>query len=383
MENLLIAHGGAPTAVINASLAGAILEAKEQGFRGKILAARYGSKGLLREDFIDLTNITDKEIEKLKFSPGSAIGTSRHPLEEDDYKRIPEILEKHNIRYLLYTGGNGTMDTLGKIYRHSGSHEIYVGGIPKTIDNDIAITDHAPGYASNAQYMAAIVNDCNQDVKGLPIHVSIIEAMGRNTGWLAAASALAKRNEGDAPHLIYFPERPFDERQFLNDVKTLYEKQGGVIVVASEGLKYADGTPIVKPSLTVGRAVYFGDVSAHLTNLVLKELGIKARSEKPGIIGRCSSLHVSEVDRKEAVLMGRTAAKAVLSKESGMMAGIKRISSAPYQVEPILIPIEEVMLTERKLPDNFINEEGNGVTKAFEEWLRPLLSDLPEHLSFL
>lgn len=383
MENLLIAHGGAPTAVINASLAGAILEAKEQGFRGKILAARYGSKGLLREDFIDLTNITDKEIEKLKFSPGSAIGTSRHPLEEDDYKRISEILEKHNIRYLLYTGGNGTMDTLGKIYRHSGSHEIYVGGIPKTIDNDIAITDHAPGYASNAQYMAAIVNDCNQDVKGLPIHVSIIEAMGRNTGWLAAASALAKRNEGDAPHLIYFPERPFDERQFLNDVKTLYEKQGGVIVVASEGLKYADGTPIVKPSLTVGRAVYFGDVSAHLTNLVLKELGIKARSEKPGIIGRCSSLHVSEVDRKEAVLMGRTAAKAVLSKESGMMAGIKRISSAPYQVEPILIPIEEVMLTERKLPDNFINEEGNGVTKAFEEWLRPLLSDLPEHLSFL
>ncbi|HEY8396096.1 MAG TPA: diphosphate--fructose-6-phosphate 1-phosphotransferase [Bacilli bacterium] len=383
MENLLIAHGGAPTAVINASLAGAILEAKEQGFRGKILAARYGSKGLLREDFIDLTNITDKEIEKLKFSPGSAIGTSRHPLEEDDYKRIPEILEKHNIRYLLYTGGNGTMDTLGKIYRHSGSHEIYVGGIPKTIDNDIAITDHAPGYASNAQYMAAIVNDCNQDVKGLPIHVSIIEAMGRNTGWLAAASALAKRNEGDAPHLIYFPERPFDERQFLNDVKTLYEKQGGVIVVASEGLKYADGTPIVKPSLTVGRAVYFGDVSAHLTNLVLKELGIKARSEKPGIIGRCSSLHVSEVDRKEAVLMGRTAAKAVLSKESGMMAGIKRISSAPYRVEPILIPIEEVMLTERKLPDNFINEEGNGVTKAFEEWLRPLLSDLPEHLSFL
>lgn len=383
MENLLIAHGGAPTAVINASLAGAILEAKEQGFRGKILAARYGSKGLLREDFIDLTNITDKEIEKLKFSPGSAIGTSRHPLEEDDYKRISEILEKHNIRYLLYTGGNGTMDTLGKIYRHSGSHEIYVGGIPKTIDNDIAITDHAPGYASNAQYMAAIVNDCNQDVKGLPIHVSIIEAMGRNTGWLAAASALAKRNEGDAPHLIYFPERPFDERQFLNDVKTLYEKQGGVIVVASEGLKYADGTPIVKPSLTVGRAVYFGDVSAHLANLVLKELGIKARSEKPGIIGRCSSLHVSEVDRKEAVLMGRTAAKAVLSKESGMMAGIKRISSAPYRVEPILIPIEEVMLTERKLPDNFINEEGNGVTKAFEEWLRPLLSDLPEHLSFL
>ena len=180
------------------------------------------------------------------------------------------------------------MDALGKIYA-AARDEIYVDGIPKTIDNDLAATDHAPGYASNAQYMAAIVNDCNQDVKGMPIHVSIIEAMGRNTGWLAAASALAKRREGDAPHLIYFPERPFEEEKFLRDVKACHDKYGGVVVVASEGLKYADGKQFVKPVLTVGRSVYFGDVSAHLAYLVLKELGIKARSEKPGLIGRCSS----------------------------------------------------------------------------------------------
>lgn len=146
-----------------------------------------------------------KEIEALKYSPGSAIGTSRHPLEKEDYEKIVAILKKHQIRYVLFNGGNGTMDTLGKIYQHAQGYEIYTAGIPKTIDNDIAITDHAPGYASNARYMASVVNDCNQDIKGMPIHVSIIEAMGRNTGWLAAASALAKRKENDAPHLIYFP----------------------------------------------------------------------------------------------------------------------------------------------------------------------------------
>lgn len=274
------------------------------------------------------------------------------------------------------------MDALGKIYA-AARDEIYVDGIPKTIDNDLATTDHAPGYASNAQYMAAIVNDCNQDVKGMPIHVSIIEAMGRNTGWLAAASALAKRREGDAPHLIYFPERPFEEEKFLRDVKACHDKYGGVVVVASEGLKYADGKQFVKPVLTVGRSVYFGDVSAHLAYLVLKELGIKARSEKPGLIGRCSSPHVSEVDREEAILMGKTAAKAVLSKTTGKMAGIKRIANEPYAIEPILIPIGEVMLTEKTLSDHFINEEGNGVTQAFLDWLKPLVSPLPEHISFL
>lgn len=163
----------------------------------------------------------------------------------------------------------------------------------------------------------------------------------------------------------------------------MYDKYGGVVVVASEGLKYADGTPIVEPMLTIGRAVYYGDVSAHLANLVLKELGIKARSEKPGIIGRCASALVSEVDREEAILMGRHATKAVLSEKNGYMAGIKRIADNPYQIEPILIPIQEVMLYERTLPDHFINEEGNGVTPAFEEWLRPLIGELPEHLSLL
>jgi 6-phosphofructokinase 1 len=166
-------------------------------------------------------------------------------------------------------------------------------------------------------------------------------------------------------------------------VANLYSKYGGVIVVVSEGLKNADGTPIVKPIFTLGRAIYYGDVSSHLAHLIIKELGIKARSEKPGLIGRCSSKHISEIDRNEAVLMGQVAAQTVLTSQNGFMAGIMRLSNMPYQIEPILIPIEEVMLTERTLPDIFINDQGNGVTPAFLEWITPLVGEIPNYHNFL
>ena len=385
MANLLIAHGGAPTAVLNASLVGAIEEARKFGFNGKILASKYGSKGLLNEEFIDLSKITEESLNLLKTTPGSAIGTSRYPLYEEEYLKIVDILKKHQIKYILFSGGNGTMDTIGNIHKYAleANYAVYCGGIPKTIDNDIAVTDHAPGFASNAQYMAHTVNDCAQDIKGLPIHVSIIETMGRNTGWLAASSALAKRKVTDAPHLIYVPERTFYPERFLNDVNKLYHQYGGVIVVASEGLKGIDGKPIVPPTLTTSRAMYYGDVSVHLASLVLKELGIKSRSEKPGIIGRCSSHLVSTVDRLEAIEMGALAANAVLSHKNGYMAGLKRISTNPYVTEKILIPISEVMMTEKTLPDEFINEEGNGVTEKFIEWAKPLIDPIPNHISFL
>lgn len=382
MANLLIAHGGGPTAVINASLAGAIEQARKAGFTGKILAPRFGSTGLLNEDFIDLTDITDTQLKLLKCTPGSAIGTSRHPLEEPEYRKIVQNLNKHDITYVLFTGGNGSMDTIGNIYKYRQG-ELYCAGIPKTVDNDIAVTDHAPGYASNAKYMARTVFDCAKDVMGLPIHVSVIEAMGRNTGWLTAASALARTHDSVAPHILCFPEIPFDDNKFLSDVEKARKQYGGVIVVASEGLKYADGTPIVPPTLTVGRATYFGDVSAHLATLIQKNLGIKARSEKPGLIGRCCSELTSSVDVQEAVLMGATACQAVLDKQNGVMAGLERISTKPYVVRPILIPIEQVMLTEKTMPREFINKEGNDVTKAFIEWARPLVGKMPKQFSYM
>ena len=230
MKNVIIAHGGASTAVINASLYGAIKELKDSGFDGKIFAPRFGSDGLFNEDFIDLTNLSDHDLEVLKNTPGSAIGSSRFPLYEKEYRHIVEILVKHNIGYVLFTGGNGTMDTIGNIYKYAkeAGVEVTCVGIPKTIDNDIGVTDHAPGFASCANYIAQTVACCAQDVKGLPIHVSVIEVMGRNAGWLAASSALVRKNPEDAPHLIYFPEIPFNEEEFLNDVKKCREKRQGI-----------------------------------------------------------------------------------------------------------------------------------------------------------
>lgn len=385
MKNIIIGHGGGPTSVLNASLAGAIKELKAKGFDGKIYAARFGSKGLLNEDFIDLTNISDHDLEVLIHTPGSAIGTSRFPLYDKEYEQIVDVLIKHNIGYVLFSGGNGSMDTIGNIYKHALKRDYHIvcGGIPKTVDNDISITDHAPGFISCAKFIMQSVSDCAQDIKGLPIHVSVIEVMGRNAGWLAASSALARVNEEDAPHIILFPEIPFDEDKFLKVVKEKHDKCGGVIVVASEGLKNKDGSPIVKPVYKTDRATYFGDVGSHLQMLIIEKLGIKARSEKPGLLCRCSTALTSDLDLEEAQLMGKTAVDAVLSEKNGYMAGIKRISSNPYKIEPILIPIEKVMLEESIFPEKYMSEDKYNVSKEFIEWLKPLVGTPKEAISFV
>ena len=385
MKNIIIGHRGGPTSVLNASLAGAIKELKAKGFDGKIYAARFGSKGLLNEDFIDLTNISDHDLEVLIHTPGSAIGTSRFPLYDKEYEQIVDVLIKHDIGYVLFSGGNGSMDTIGNIYKHALKRDYHIvcGGIPKTVDNDISITDHAPGFISCAKFIMQSVSDCAQDIKGLPIHVSVIEVMGRNAGWLAASSALARINKEDAPHIILFPEIPFDEDKFLKVVREKYEKYGGVIVVASEGLKDKDGNPIVKPVYKTERATYFGDVGSHLQMLIISKLGIKARSEKPGLLCRCSTALTSELDLEEAQLMGKTAVDAVLDGKNGYMAGIKRISSNPYKIEPILIPIEKVMLEESIFPEKYMSEDKYNVSEEFIEWLKPLVGTPKEAISFV
>lgn len=384
-NNLLIMHGGGPTAVINASLYGVIREAKLHKELDHIYAAKNGTGGLLREELIDLKNIPEEKLVLLLQTPGSAIGTSRDQLEQEEYNRMVEILEKYDIGYVLMNGGNGTMDTCGKLYKtcqHKGL-DIKVMGIPKTMDNDIAITDHSPGFGSAAKYIAQSVKEVCADVKGLPIHVVVIEASGRNAGWITAASALADDGDGLGPDLIYLPERPFDEDKYIEDIKKMLEKKSGIVVVASEGLKNADGQPVVEPIFKVGRATYFGDVSAHLANLVIKRLGYKARGEKPGLLGRASIPLQSSIDRDEAELAGKLACEAVLNGTAGKMVAFRRVSTEPYKMEPFLVDIDEVMMYERTMPDEFINEDGNGVTEAFKEWCRPLLGEkLPEMVSF-
>ena len=377
MSNALIVHGGAPTAVINASLYGAVTEARKHPEIEHFYAAIGGSGAVLKEHFLDLFTAPEEELELLLHTPGSAIGTSRDPLETEDYDQMARVIARHNIRYVFFTGGNGSMDTCGKVYQACcrAGVDVNVVGIPKTIDNDISVTDHAPGFASAARYIAETTAEISQDVRGLPIHVCVIEAMGRNAGWIAAASALARSGDGDGPDLIYLPEVPFDEDAFLTEVERLHREKGGVVVVASEGLRKADGEPIVEPIFQVGRAVYYGDVSAHLANLVIRKLGIKARSEKPGIAGRASAAYQSRLDRDEAVEAGSTAVRAAVEGKNGVMVGFRRLPGEEYRAETILIPIEEVMLHERTMPKEFIAENGHDVTQAFIDWCRPLLGE--------
>ncbi len=376
-DNILIVHGGGPTAVINSSLYGAIKEAKKHNNLNHIYGARVGTGGLLKNDLIEMEKYSDSELELLLQTPGSAIGTSRDVIEEKEYLRMIEVIKERNIKYVLFNGGNGTMDTCGKLYKMCKKQDVDVKvmGIPKTMDNDIAITDHSPGFGSAAKYIAHSVKEVCADVKGLPIHVVVIEASGRNAGWITAASALADDGDGMGPDLIYLPEIPFDEDKYINDVKALLEKKSGIVVVASEGLKDAKGKPIVKPIFKTDRATYFGDVSSHLANLVVDKLGYKARGEKPGLLGRASIMLQSQIDRDEAILAGQKACEAVLNGESGKMVAFRRVSDSPYEIEPFLVDIDEVMLYEKTLPEEYINEEKNGVTEAFKEWCRPLIGE--------
>lgn len=383
-ENLLIVHGGGPTAVMNGSLYGAIKEAKKSDKIGHIYGANNGTGGFLKKDFLELENIPEEKLKLLLQTPGTAIGTSRDPIEQEHYEKMADILEEENIKYVLFNGGNGTMDTCGKLHKtcQKRNLDVKVMGIPKTTDNDIAVTDHSPGFGSAAKYMAACTQELAADVRSLPIHVVVMEASGRNAGWITAASALAGE-KGYAPDLIYLPERAFDEDKFIEDIKKLLEKKSGILVVASEGLTDKEGKPIVKPVFKTERATYFGDVSSHLANLVIQKLGYKARGEKPGLLGRASIFMQSQVDIEEAQLAGEMACRAALNGESGKMVAFSRVSENPYEMKLFLVDIDEVMMYERKMPDEFINEEGNGVTQAFLDWCRPLIGEeLPDMISF-
>ena len=377
--NLIIMHGGGPTAVINASLYGAIRQAQSCPEVDRVLVAIGGTGGFLREQIKDVTDYSDDQLRGLLSSPASAIGTSRDALEKPEYEAMVPILRQYDIKYVLMNGGNGTMDTCGKLYAECAANGIGVIGIPKTMDNDLAVTDHAPGFGSAARYVAGSTAELCCDVEGLPIHVVVLETSGRNAGWLTAAASLATDSYAHGPDLIYLPERDFDQDAFLRDVKKLIDTKGHGVVVASEGLHYAGGKPIVEPIFTVGRATYFGDVGSHLANLIIKELGYKARAEKPGLLGRASILWQSETDRDEAERCGRAAVDAVTAGESGKMVALRRIPGDTYRCETFLVDIQQVMMTVRKLPEEFINAEGNGITEAFKEWCRPLLgSPLPK-----
>ncbi len=374
--NMLIAQGGGPTPVINSSLLGAVREAKRHPEAIEtIYGARYGAEGILAGDLIDLGAVPTEQLDLLARTPASAIGSCRRKLTDADYPAVLECFKKFNIRYFFYNGGNDSMDTCNKVYNLAveSGYELHVIGIPKTIDNDLAVTDHCPGFGSAAKYAAASALELAQDAAALPIHVVVMEMMGRNAGWITAASALFTKLM-PCEHLVYLPETDFDKDEFLAAVKEKWARGRGLLVTVSEGIHYAGGAPVADSGIVDGFGHKVpGGAAQTLSDMIMNELGLKSRSEKPGLLGRTSVALMSEVDRDEAELAGATAVRAAVEGETGYMVGFRTEREPEYKSETILVPLAEVANAEKTFPLEWITP--GGVTDEFRSYCLPLIGE--------
>ena len=372
--NMLIAHGGGPTPVINSSLLGAVREAKLHEEIETIYGARFGAEGILAGDLMDLGQFSQEQLDLLARTPASALGSCRRKLTDADYPAVLECFKKFNIRYFFYNGGNDSMDTCNKIYNLSveTGYELRVIGIPKTIDNDLDVTDHCPGFGSAAKYAAVSALELAQDVSALPIHVVVMEMMGRNAGWITAASALYA-DLMPCEHLVYLPEVAFDKEKFLAAVKEKWAKGRGLLVTISEGIHYADGSPVADSGVVdgFGHKVPGGAAQA-LSDMIMQETGLKSRSEKPGLLGRVSVALMSEIDQKEAEEAGACAVRSAVEGQTGFMVGFETTRN-PYSSKTILIPLEKVANAEKKFPLEWIGEDGASIKPEFKAYCEPLL----------
>ena len=373
--NMLVAHGGGPTPVINSSLLGAVREAKKHPEIETIYGARFGAEGILAGDLIDLGTVPDEKLGLLARTPASAIGSCRRKLTDSDYPAVLECFKKFNIRYFFYNGGNDSMDTCNKVYNLAveSGYDLRVIGIPKTIDNDLAVTDHCPGFGSAAKYAAASALEIAQDAAALPIHVVVMEMMGRNAGWITAASALFT-DLMPCEHLVYLPETDFNKDEFLAAVKEKWAKGRGLLVTVSEGIHYAGGAPVADSGIVDGFGHKVpGGAAQTLSDMIMNETGIKSRSEKPGLLGRTSVALMSEVDRGEAELAGATAVKSAVEGQTGYMVGFKTERTPEYKSETILVPLAEVANAEKTFPLEWITP--GGVTDEFRAYCLPLIGE--------
>lgn len=380
-KNILVAHGGGPTPVINSSLQGVVEAAKASGQVDRIYAARFGAEGILKGDLIDLTDVADSVISLLAFTPSSAIGSCRRKLGEADYPTVLETLRKFNIGCFFYNGGNDSMDTCNKINQLAKKEglDIQVIGIPKTIDNDLDITDHCPGFGSAARYAAIGAAELALDASGLPIHVIVMEVMGRNAGWLTAASAKACRLT-DCRQLTYLPEIRVDTDRMLADIEREFAKGKGLLVTVGEGICGLDGKPLADSGIVDGFGhLVPGGTAQHICDLIMQKLGIKSRSEKPGLMGRCDMDRLSQIDRKEAYAVGKFAVESALRGESGYMVAIDAHRGREYSFALFLAPLEKVANVEKTFPLEWI-VEGNRIDDAFFAYADPLMGgSFPEY----
>ena len=388
--NVAVGQSGGPTAVINASLAGVIEEARKHSEIAGVYGMWHGIQGFLKEELVDLNAQPDAVVEGLKRTPSAALGSCRYKLKEGDCERILALFKRYNIRYFHYIGGNDSQDTsnrISKVAQEQG-YELRVVGVPKTIDNDLSATDHCPGYGSVARYIAITTQEVGKDTEAIGIvdNVKIIEAMGRNAGWITAAAMLGKREEDDPPHLVYVPERPITWDGFLGDVQRVYDRLGYGVIVVCEGLTDADtGEPITASASSIDVDAFghkqMGGVADTLCKEIAARLKIKARYDKPGTIQRMSMGLASEVDLAEAHMIGAQAVREAVSGKTDCMVTLVRESNDPYKCGTGLVPLEEAALAEKKLPADYVNEAGNFPTERFAEYARPLIGGpLPEYV---
>lgn len=401
--NVIVGQSGGPTAVINSSLAGVYKTAKDRGAR-KVYGMLHGIQGLLEEKYVDLSEHikSDLDIDLLKRTPSAYLGSCRYKLPEikgntDFYDRIFEILDKLEIEYFFYIGGNDSMDTIKKLsdYAILNGSTIKFMGVPKTIDNDLAVTDHTPGYGSAAKYIASIIKEVIRDglVYGTK-SVTILEIMGRNAGWLTGAAALAKGEDCEGPDMIFLPEIPFDVDEFMKKVEQLQKEKSSVVVAVSEGVKVADGRYVCELTDNIDYVDAFGHrqltgTARYLAERISREVGCKTRAIEFNSLQRCASHIVGRVDITEAFQVGGAAVKAAFEGETAKMIILKRISDDPYLCVTDLYDVHKIANVEKKVPREWINEAGDYVTPEFVNYVRPLIQaeltpmmvdGLPRHL---
>ena len=402
-KNIIIGQSGGPTAVINSSLAGVYKAARSLG-ADKVYGMKYGIEGLLKEELLELNVLLDDRmsIELLKRTPSSYLGSCRFKLPDPDTDATPfvklfTLFDKYDICAVFYIGGNDSMDTIGKLaeYGERIQSDIRFMGVPKTIDNDLMVTDHTPGYGSAAKYIGVVMKEIIRDatVYGTK-YVTVVEIMGRNAGWLTAAAALAKSDDCEGVDMICLPEVPFNVERFVEKVRVMQEKKPSIVIAVSEGVKLEDGRYVCELADDVHAVDAFGHkaltgTARYLANVVARNLDTKTRCIELSTLQRCAGHLTSRTDITEAYQVGGAAVKAAFEGVTGQMVALKRISNSPYQCTTELHPISEVANLEKKVPLSWMNENHTQMTEDFLAYARPLIqaeltplyiAGLPHHI---
>ena len=386
--NAVVGQSGGPTQVINQSLVGVIEEARKSGHIDQLYGARYGVRGIIEEKFLPLNNVPQDLLERIANTPAAALGSTRDKPDEAYCERIFRSFEKNNVRYFFYIGGNDSADTARIVHdlAEREGYDLQVFHIPKTIDNDLRVHDHTPGYPSAAKFVAAAVMGDNFDNRSLPgIKVDII--MGRHAGYLTAASVLARQHEEDGPHLIYVPEAPLSQEKFLADVDAVYKKHGRCVIAASEGIVAPDGKTWAEHMMEDHERDSHGNLQLSgsgalgdfMSELIKAKLGrkLRVRADTFGYIQRSFPGFVSEVDAREARLVAKEAVRHSLKPGVNGSIAMRRLPSDDYKIECFCTPLESVAKFTRNMDKSYI-ENGNNITEAFKEYVRPLVGKLPQ-----